>query len=191
MSVRECRAKAPDRDHAVCLPLRVVVEDFCRPIPTRSSRKNSHSAGEACVACSTISIKAAASGCGADGYGTAAATGPIHGCLQRGGGYRRVTPRTELWALGLHRLSSISLSRCLLACSFGVLPFDSSHAISLLSGMLCLATGCKTEISSTVVLAGPLSIHSAVRNALTASAAASNSDPAVTSTECTRPPGSW
>ena len=102
-------------------------------------------------------------------------------------------PRTDLWVAcsGLHRLSSISLSRCLLACSFGVLPFDSSHAISLRSGMLCLATGCKTEISSTVVLNGPLSIHSAVRNALTASAAASNSDAAVTSTECTRPPGSW
>lgn len=99
MSVRECRARAPDRDHAICLPLPVVVEDFCRPIPTRSSRKNSHSAGEACVACSTISIKAAASGRGADGYGAAAATGPIRGCLQRGGGYRPVTPRTELWAL--------------------------------------------------------------------------------------------
>jgi hypothetical protein len=55
----------------------------------------------------------------------------------------------------------------------------------------CLATGCKTEISSTVVLTGPLSIHSVVRNALTAGAAASNSDAAVTSTECTRPPGFW
>lgn len=185
------RAGRRDRDHAVCLPRRVGVEDFCRPIPTRSSRKNSHSAGEACIAGSTISIKAAASGCGADRYSTAAATGSHTRVFTT---RRRVPARdapNRSLGSGLHRLSSISLSRCLLACSFGVLPFDSSHAISLLSGMLCLATGCKTEISSTVVVAGPLSIHSAVRNALTASAAASNSDPAVTSTECTRPPGSW
>jgi hypothetical protein len=56
--------------------------------------------------------------------------------------------------------------------------------------MLCLATGCKTETSRTTPPPGPLSIYSAERNALTASATASNSDAAVTSTECTRPPGS-